>query len=143
MNRLIKFRAWDKNKKVFIPTNTWAVCNIDTNPSALAVMIENWEDYNVGEYMYDYAQDINQFTGLYDKNNIEIYEGDIICFGSETKYCVVFSDACFYLFHQNGLKEIDGSPYRWGLLNRAFSLNIFQIEIIGNIYEHPQLLNNQ
>ena len=141
--RQIKFRAWDKNKKAFIPSYTWAVCTLDDNPKALAVMIEDWEDYKVGEYMYEYAQKIQQFTGLKDRNGVEIYEGDILSFGKETNYRVVFQDACFYLFHENGLKEIDGQPYRWGLLNRAFSLNMFEVEVIGNIYEHHNLLTNE
>lgn len=136
MNRLIKFRAWDKNKKVFIPTDTWAVCTLENNPKAFAVMIEDWEDYCVGEYMYDYAQEIMQFTGLHDKNGKEIYEGDWCTAKFRTK---------------DGIEVIQGEikmdEFMWcidctGCVgDDIFSINRpHDFEIIGNIYENPELL---
>ena len=96
----------------------------------------------------EHVKGIMQYTGLNDKNYNEIYEGDIITFGRDRNYCVVFQDGAFTLMHHGrlkssdhpGLKEIDGTPLRWGLISRVKELN-FEAEVIGNIYQNPELLN--
>ena len=64
---------------------------------------------------------IGQFTGFYDKNKKEIYEGDII------------KGLCrnWVVFFQEGLFKTKVGQY---LLEGEF-------EIIGNIHENPELLN--
>lgn len=150
MNRVIKFRAWDKNKKVFIPTNTWSVCTLDSNPKALAVMIKNWKDYCVGEYMYDYAQEVQQFTGLHDKNGKEIYEGDIVktdlCHPSwiGTPYQVIFKDGSFQMKAHVFFRTLSFPYHIHGGIEQGIIENEKDyeqhLEVIGNIYENPELL---
>lgn len=67
---------------------------------------------------------ISQFTGEYDENGKEIYENDILTFKNKSKYKVVFQNGCFYLFHFEGLKEIDDTPYRWGPMYRIKELGL-------------------
>lgn len=67
-----------------------------------------------------------QFTGLKDKNGKEIFEGDIVKFkviGGERKEVIIFEDGCF--------------------LAGSFYLNRKDVEIIGNIYENPELLERR
>ncbi len=108
--REIKLRVWDKNSKLWVAG--WKLTQSGVNSS------EN--DY---EWM--------QFTGLKDKNGKEIYEGDIV-FDEDGEYSktVVIEweseDACFfgkdiYTSDSFDMQEIDG-------------------EIIGNIYQNPELL---
>ena len=74
--------------------------------------------------------ELMQFTGLLDKNGVEIYEGDILqCepFGDTPLIAPVeyITEKCYYAFKWD-------SPLSLG--------NISDTQIIGNIYENPELL---
>ena len=129
MNREIKFRAWDKYKKVFIPNEVWAVVTTDFN--AFGIILIDWENYKEGEYFYSNSQVLSQYTGLKDKNGKEIYEGDICSVdGGENIYEIIFYMGGFMVAVLPRKIRI----YHIG--NSLFN----NIEIIGNIHENPELL---
>lgn len=67
-----------------------------------------------------------QFTGLLDKNGKEIYEGDILqLYRPKQKLEVVWNEGCFILNDSSGL-----------FLYQEHKTS----EIIGNIFENPELL---
>jgi uncharacterized phage protein (TIGR01671 family) len=79
--REIKFRAWDKENKAFMPSEGYAICDGD-------VM-----GLRYGNEMEDVLTDqieLMQYTGLKDNNGREVYEGDVLHFGS--MWCV--GDEC-------------------------------------------------
>lgn len=88
-----------------------------------------------GHYRFSYPEhyEFNQFTGLLDKNGEEIYEGDVIYFEEpefETKMLkceIVFYEGCFCAKWTNGYIPV------WDFSKK-------DVEIIGNIYENPELI---
>lgn len=74
---------------------------------------------------------INQCTGLKDKNGKLIYEGDILhCNRMPTKgLCEWFKDGFWVNYFINGAKRELRNMHNW-------------YEVIGNIYENPELLED-
>ena len=79
---------------------------------------------------------IGQYTGLYDKNGKEIYEGDIILYGGSIQHEVVFRHGAFgYLLYGGEFISYAGNTnFTFNPLNRSK-----EHEVIGNIYDNPEL----
>jgi len=114
--REIKFRAWDK-------------VNMNYSPTMGTIEFCKWIDFNsIGTVLM-------QDTGLKDKNGVEIYEEDIIVGQFGYKEVVKIEEFNFIT------REDSCAGYGFNL----DSCNLDDIkkycEIIGNIYENPELLD--
>ncbi len=110
MNREIKFRAWHKELEDMSLSKG--------NESAF------WSKVTLYQEMYE----IMQFTGLTDKNNTEIYEGDIVIKNAIKKVVAwkVGKVLCGFNI---------GKGYEYSTPKTDCS-----IEVIGNIYANPDLI---
>lgn len=132
--RKIKFRAWDKQKNEFYkPTHEAYKGNLfelliafsgSLNAHTMQGLV-----HESGSFPERFI--LMQYTGLKDKNGKEIYEGDILKTDSGNKQ-VIYNAPSF------DLEDYDNGDYYEGQNPYCHSWNEF--EIIGNIYENPELL---
>lgn len=124
-----KFRAWDRLTDKMFPVGI-IDCSIQV------VYIE--ESNGLDSCRNSDEVELMQFTGLKDKNGKEVFEGDIIKDSEDFIAQVVYDKeyAGFGLNYQP-FDLTDGLSVTFEELKNEYQ-NTF--EIIGNIYENPELL---
>lgn len=122
MNRDIRFRGWDEYSRRML------------QPGEFDLYQESDNGFHAGysEPGGDWVQlDLMQFTGLRDKNGNAIYEGDVLTAGDGGIFEVKFEYAGFHFCTTPSSKYIS-YPAPCG--------NASRMEVIGNRYENPDLL---
>lgn len=76
-----------------------------------------------------------EYTGMKDKNGKEIYEGDIV--DEKYKWQIVFEDGAFYCEQSTFSRQL-----LWEVIHKRYKAQC-PLEIIGNIYESPELLKQE
>lgn len=140
MNRKVKFRAWDiVNKKILYPKDIFNSRDLwyTDLPDGILQLERILDSYGIRQVL-----EIQQFTGLFDKNNKEIYENDLIkVIGYDgwddsegfdiiglVKWCAIHIGWRMFTKKMIESSNCSGS-------------DIFKpITIIGNLNENPELL---
>lgn len=153
--RTIKFRAWDKainkmitqeNVKEFLGktiSEKWE----DELPYSNDEWYPAYEILTIFDYLKDFQErtikryepsenrfELMQYTGLHDKNNKEIYEGDVLQIDVDKAWVRWNNKYGYFQLVPIGDYYFD-SPVIGHILEYS------EAEVIGNIYENKELLN--
>ena len=124
--RTIKFRGKS------ILTDEWLYGDLvhSADNKRFGILVNDKDSYDECEVA---PETVGQFTGLYDKDGKEIYEGDILRFGNspsgvcEVKWNESIAAFCICFYFEG---EIGSRPLGGGV----------EFAIIGNIHDNPELL---
>lgn len=88
---------------------------------------------------------VGQFTGLYDKDGKEIYEGDLIEVNGRLFGVVEWHKDGYFFINDTivGVRSDGGEYSPIGEMVRYFSNQGHDFSVIGNIHDNPELLTNK
>jgi uncharacterized phage protein (TIGR01671 family) len=129
MQREIKFRVWDKAENEFSDVSEYDSLN----------WFDRFRDPKIPETLT-----IQQYTGAKDRAGVEIYEGDIIKYGMSYDQEKPLPKLRFVEFYEPQLiykiVEVGDHPVSVDYLYEAIGDSTRWCEVIGNIFENPELL---
>lgn len=113
--------------------NEWKYGFLSIEPKGLVIK-EPYKNESSNVWHID-ADTVGQYTGLTDKNGTKIFEGDIVKYG-DTVHNVVFEQ-------RNGTAYFGLVYSTLETLSFGYYQDLKQIEVIGNIYDNPELLGDK
>lgn len=119
--REIKFRAWEYKDKKMIQNFVF----FET------IHPEGKEEFLIPKMTVGFTKEIMQYTGLKDKDGKEIYEGDILRIGNDLVEEVKWVEVGNWIGEKQPMV---------GFISHGTIYKNSPIEIIGNIYENPELI---
>lgn len=129
--RPIKFRGKSINGGEWVESMTISYGTIKRKANCvfLEIAADNWKGV--------LPETVGQFTGLIEKNGKDIYEGDIIKYLDYDNNNLItlrnsvikYYKGCFVYTLADGRKQLLGTT------------DIHDFEVIGNIYDNPELIN--
>jgi phage uncharacterized protein TIGR01671 len=131
MSRQYKFRAWDVNDQKML----YNIKELHLDIGKVLIEGDTWD-------WYKRERILMQYTGLHDRNGNEIYEGDVVnvfC-NCDSEYGCSHAPKSYTVFwHEDGLFDLAADD----IPNDFAKYMEDSYEVIGNIYEHPELLESR
>lgn len=148
MNKTLKFRVYDNiNKKWLLGYKECGGFSING-----AVMLTGeWQAILNKMLKGEFGKDgkelfVQQYTGAKDRTGVEIYEGDIIKWGMSHNQEMAFPNLKVVEFYEPQLiykmVDIGDLPVSVDYLYEAIGLSTRWCEVVGNVYENPELLES-
>ncbi|MFZ7151319.1 YopX family protein [Enterococcus gallinarum] len=137
-----KFRAWDKENDRMIYPSTEGVC-FELDEDGINILDVS------GDYPEDHAfpaidSVLMQSTGLKDKNGVEIFEADVVKVSDggneEDSYTSVVKNYADEGYPAFDIEAPSSWYYESNVLSTIMGGDYETIEVIGNIWENPNLL---
>lgn len=135
MNRKIKFRAWDDLNGMMISE---------------APILNSFTYLGSGEILKRYTL-VMQYTGIKDKNGVEIFEGDLLRYPANNEwekenyvvFEVFFHDgdcADTHIGFQFNRLHFKGCIAGYHSMEKFLPKYTAKMEVIGNVYDSPELI---
>lgn len=121
----LRFRVWDKKEKRFIAFDE-NYCFVRDEEDNLCFSDIDWYSKDLVEMDRDRFI-ISQDTGIKDKNGKSIYTGDILFYG---KWYVE-------------VKYKDGEVVGYNPAEDVYYVNLYNMQLRGNIWQNPELLEER
>jgi uncharacterized phage protein (TIGR01671 family) len=133
--REIKFRAWDKQNNCWGDLNQlsdWGTADI----TACIGFGNEQYPYQTFRIESDTQYEIQQFTGLFDRNGKEVYEGDVLTTGLKSRNAI----------KKVYVETMEDGEWKFRATNENYITSWREVggleglEVIGNIFENKELL---
>ena len=129
-----RFRVWLKKKKKMVATDD--LVNISFEDEEICVQTLYFEEGLISERDLDYYEfdeiELMKSTGIFDKNNKEIFEWDIVWFQTITSSLIIVKNSISAIKNPNDV--------RWNVDYMSNFSHGGNFEVVGNIYENKEYL---
>ena len=135
-SRVLKFRVWIGDRMEYnVTTGKFGTFYVNPGPKGDGLDEHDSACLSPFNTIYHKNIPVMQFTGLLDKNGKEIYEGDIVQWPKGQSYLKgkVYYEGASFEVENFYMTSFD-------IVSDAFGEGLRLLEIIGNIYENPELL---